>query len=110
VDYSRPQENGNLSDVRWVELTDASGHGLRIQAIDEPLGIGARYYSRATMESVDYSFQMERSPAIHLNIDHRQAGVGGINSWGKEPLEKYKLREQNYRYAYTLSPVWGVQQ
>jgi len=62
------------------------------------------------MQAVDYSFQMERSSMINLNIDHLRAGVGGINSWGKEPLEKYKLREQNYRYAYTLSPVWGVQQ
>lgn len=105
VDYSRPQENGNLSEVRWVELTDDAGTGLRIEAVDTPLGIGARFYSRQTMQAADYSFQMERAPMIHLNIDHRQAGVGGINSWGKEPLEKYRLTSENYAYSFRLTPI-----
>ena len=28
VDYSRPQENGNKTDVRWVALTNDAGVGL----------------------------------------------------------------------------------
>ena len=27
VDYMRPQENGNKTDVRWVKLTNAAGRG-----------------------------------------------------------------------------------
>lgn len=33
VDYSRPQENGNRSGIRWMELTDGGGAGLRIEAL-----------------------------------------------------------------------------
>ena len=29
VDYMRPQENGNKTDVRWVKLTNAAGVGIR---------------------------------------------------------------------------------
>ena len=28
VEYMRPQENGNKTDVRWVKLTNAEGVGL----------------------------------------------------------------------------------
>ena len=29
VEYARPQENGNKTDVRWVELTNEQGIGLQ---------------------------------------------------------------------------------
>ena len=28
VEYMRPQENGNKTDVRWVKLTNAAGVGI----------------------------------------------------------------------------------
>ena len=31
VPYVRPQENGNKEEVRWLELTDGTGHGLRVE-------------------------------------------------------------------------------
>jgi len=105
VDYSRPQENGNLTGVRWITFTDPSGHGIRISSVDAPLSIGARFYSRETMETSKYSFQMERAPAIYLNIDALQAGVGGNTSWGATPLLPYLLKERHYQYSYRLAPV-----
>ncbi len=107
TDYPRPQENGNKTEVRWVALTDANGNGLLVSAEGAPLGIGARHYSRQTIGKSDYSFQMERSPDIFLNIDAAQSGVGGINSWGRTPLEKHRLNETRYSYAYRLRPVKG---
>ena len=44
VSYSRPQENGNKVDVRWVAVTSSSGSGLlakaemAIDAAGEPAG------------------------------------------------------------------------
>jgi beta-galactosidase len=107
TDYSRPQENGNKTAVRWVALTDSSGTGLLVVAEGAPLGIGARHYSQETMRKSDYSFQMERSDDIFLNIDTAQSGVGGINSWGQKPLHKYRLFEKTYRYSYRLLPLAG---
>ena len=45
VDYSRPQENGNKTGVRWAELTDKNGRGLRVVAEDAPLSLSSRFYS-----------------------------------------------------------------
>tara|TARA_X000000950_G_scaffold56528_1_gene68061 strand:- start:1775 stop:2233 length:459 start_codon:yes stop_codon:yes gene_type:complete len=107
VDYPRPQENGNKTDVRWAALTDAKGHGLFIAAEGSPLGVGARFYSTETMRRSKYSFEMQRSDAIHLNIDAGQSGVGGINSWSAAPLEEHRLNEKVYEYAYRLIPFEG---
>lgn len=105
VDYSRPQENGNKVDVRWVSMTDSAGYGLLFFGRRYPLSVGARFYSKDTMESSEYSFQMERSGHIHLNIDHKQLGVGGNNSWGATALEPYQLKDKSYRYTYSMRPV-----
>jgi len=107
TDYSRPQENGNKTDVRWLALTDGKGNGLLVCAEGVPIGIGARHYSAQTMRESDYSFQMERSEDIFLNIDATQSGVGGINSWSAPPLEKHRLNAKTYRYAYRLRPLSG---
>ena len=107
TDYSRPQENGSKTAVRWVALTDGNGDGLRVSAEGALLEIGARHYSQQTMRESGYSFQMERSDDIFLNIDATQSGVGGITSWRATPMEKYRLNQATYRYAYRLVPVSG---
>ncbi len=107
VDYSRPQENGNKTDVRWAALTDRNGFGLLVAGEGAPLGFGARFYSTDTMRTSDYSFQMERSEKIFVNIDAGQSGVGGINSWRWPPLEQHRLNENIYAYAYRLIPLNG---
>mgnify|MGYP001602076231 CR=1 FL=1 len=91
--------------MRWVAFTDESGAGLKGEAAGAPLGIGARHYSASTMRDSKYSFQMERSKNIILNIDAAQSGVGGINSWRATPLEPYRLTEQKYQYSYRLIPI-----
>jgi beta-galactosidase len=107
VDYSRPQENGNKTDVRWVTLTDGKGRGLRFETLDGPVGVGARFYSDATMEATEYSFQMERSGKVFFNIDAHQLGVGGNDSWGATPLENeiYFPRKDRYAYRFRMSPI-----
>jgi beta-galactosidase len=55
VEYMRPQENGNKTDVRWVALTNAQGVGL--MAVGSPaLGVSARRYSKQDMEQAGYTF------------------------------------------------------
>ena len=104
VDYSRPQENANKTDVRWLVLSDKLGNGILVTMEDQPLSIGARFYSINTMESSKYSFQMEQSSGIHLNIDLAQSGVGGINSWGASCLSKYYLDKKEYQYSFRIKP------
>mgnify|MGYP005843511405 CR=1 FL=1 len=103
-DYPRPQENGARSDTRWVSFTDSSGKGILVVG-DPAIMFGAKFYDRETINSSDYSFQMDRSDAIFLNIDLTQMGVGGINSWGAVPVEAYRIQNQPTEYSFRLAPL-----
>ncbi|MEX0275430.1 MAG: hypothetical protein AB3N16_13730, partial [Flavobacteriaceae bacterium] len=42
---------------------------------------------------------------VQLNIDVGQRGVGGDNSWGAKPQEKYMLKgNKEHRYTFYLVP------
>ena len=104
VDYSEPQENGNRSDVRWTSLTDSDGTGLLF--VGAPvLNFSARHYAQEVINDARYSFQMQRSDVIHLNIDHLQMGVGGNNSWGASAMGPYLLKNESMHYHFRMVPV-----
>jgi beta-galactosidase len=42
---------------------------------------------------------------VYLNIDLKQRGVGGDNSWGALPHDPYRLLEKKYAYTYTIKAV-----
>lgn len=109
VDYSQPQENGNKTDVRWVALTNAQGTGL-LAVGQIPLSVAAREYSNEEMDAADYSWKLKPSESIHLHLDHKQMGVGGIDSWTLNalPLPQYRIpSDEPYSYRYRLSPIAG---
>ncbi len=104
IDYSRPQENGNREETRWISFTDKVGKGLLF--IGNPvINASARHYARNEMKKTKYSFQMKRSDFIHLNIDMAQTGVGGNNSWGATPMKDYILRNISRSYTFRMIPL-----
>ena len=104
VDYSRPQENGNREDVRWVAFTDKNSNGLLFQG-EPTISFGAKHYTTETMEKCKYSFQMERSKSLLINLDYGQSGMGGINSWGKPAMEKYWLLNKPMTVTFRMLPI-----
>jgi len=107
VEYARPQENGNKVDVRWVELTNAQGIGLRAEGLPL-LSVGARHFRAGDLEQAPYSIDLAKRPETYLNLDLAQMGVGGIDSWTKlaYPMEAYRLdANQPHTYRVRLVPV-----
>jgi beta-galactosidase len=106
--YPSPQENGNRTDTRWLSLTNAEGIGLLVSGMDV-FDFSALHYaiSDLTLEGAGrkHVHELQARPAIYLNIDYRQTGVGGINSWGARPLSKYTLWAGNYTYSFKISPL-----
>ena len=107
VEYMRPQENGNKTGVRWIALTNAQGAGL-LAVGAQPLSVAARHFSKEEIERSAYTFQMVRQPEVFLNLDLKQMGAGGIDSWSPNayPVERYRIPsgvERSYRYR--LTPV-----
>ncbi len=107
--YIRPQENAYRTDTRWVSFTDESGTGFLIQG-DTPLCFNAQYYSRdqycnEPRKDFKHTYDLVKEENITLNIDHKQMGVGGDNSWGARTHEEYRVLPHEYYYSFTIRPV-----
>jgi beta-galactosidase len=106
-EFSQPQENGNKVDVRWVALTNKNGIGLRATGLPL-LSVSAYHFPKNEIEQADYSFKMTRRPQIYLNLDLKQMGVGGVDTWTPNayPLDSYRIHsDQPNSYKYRLTPV-----
>jgi beta-galactosidase len=102
--YVRPQENGNKTDVRWMALTDSKAAGLL--AVGMPvLDVSAWPFTMADLEQARHINELPRRDIITVNLDYRQMGVGGDDSWGARPHSEYTLPAQSYSYSFRLRPV-----
>jgi beta-galactosidase len=100
--YVWPQENGNRTEVRWVSLVSADGSGIKIEGL--PLvDISAWPYRMADLERGGHIHEPESLDIITFNVDYRQMGVGGDNSWGARTHPQYTLPPKPYTYRFRLS-------
>ncbi|HRX86286.1 MAG TPA: glycoside hydrolase family 2 TIM barrel-domain containing protein [Phycisphaerae bacterium] len=103
ADYSRPGETGNKTDVRWAALTGKNGAGLLV--VGAPLlSVNALPYATSDLEAARHPCALPRRDFVTLNIDLRQMGVGGDDSWGAQPHEEYRIPAQPYAYRFRLRP------
>jgi beta-galactosidase len=56
---------------------------------------------RGTMHPVD----LTENNFVELNVDLKQMGVGGDDSWGARPHPQYSLPPQNYSYRFRMRPL-----
>ena len=118
--YVRPQENGNKTDVRWATFANENGEGIMFSGF---LSLNA---SRFKPENFDDGFDRSKAGTlkaprktkkamhttdlvkqelIHIDIDHIQMGVAGENSWGAQPLKKYRIEPKKYTYHFLMTPL-----
>ena len=103
TEYSKPQENGNKIDVRWLAVTNKAGVGLL--AVGMPhLSAAVRHYTHEDIWNAAHTYELARRPETYVNLDDRQMGVGGDDSWGALAHEPYRLPAKAYRYRFRLRP------
>ncbi|MBW8000967.1 MAG: DUF4981 domain-containing protein [Planctomycetes bacterium] len=101
--YVRPQENANRTDVRWAAFTNKNGSGILVTGLPL-LNISAWPYTMKTLENAKHPFELLQAQNITLNLDYRQMGVGGDDSWGAHTHPQYTLPPKVYSYAFRLTP------
>ncbi len=118
--YSRPQETGNKTDVRWMEVTSkemtlkATGQQL-LNASVWPFGMkeidfnsneGAQSASGLVPVTKKHGADIKIGKTVQWNIDFLQMGVGGDTSWGRKVHKEYTIpANKTYQYSFTITPT-----
>jgi len=107
--YADPQESGNRTGVRWAKITADEGDVMRVDALGENLLEMACYpVPAANIEFAMHPAELFEAPTYPeictVNIDHRQSGLGGTNSWGALPLPRYQITpDKAYEWSFMLN-------
>ncbi|MDH6305391.1 beta-galactosidase [Parabacteroides sp. PF5-5] len=109
--YVRAQETANKTDVRWTALQNTSGEGILVKAATEPLSVSAWNFSMEDIRYIPSTVQrihggsIEKKDMVWLNIDNKQMGVGGDNTWGAQTHPEYTITPVARCYEFYLIPV-----
>ena len=111
-DYVRPQESGNHTDVRWFEVLNSDGRGLRFYG-NAPMEASALPYLTSQLDDGPHkdkawgrhSGDLVAPGITQVHIQQRQFGLGCVNSWGAWPREEYRLPYKDYDFTFAIKPV-----
>jgi beta-galactosidase len=109
-EYARPQENGTRIDTKKLILKDDKGRGIIFE------GLPKFSFSIHQNSVSDYDGGIEKAQK-HLNdikpkdliqviIDKKQMGVGGDDSWGAKPHQKYMINSDDFTHSYKITPIF----
>jgi len=124
--YVEPQESGNRTETRWVSFTNDRGFGILIKGLEREyprtgdyidikynvidtglrtIDFSAWHFKMEELEKNKHPYQIKTSEDITVNIDYKQMGVGGDDSWLAWPHKQYQLpSEKFYYYQFLLIP------
>lgn len=119
--YSRPQETGNKTDVRWITLSNGK-ISLKAQSDNHLLNSSTWPFS---MKELDFNTEKDGAASasglvpvtkkhgadikigntVQWNIDYQQMGVGGDNSWRAHVHDEYTIEPKLFTYSFTIQPM-----
>ncbi len=117
--YSRPQETGNKTDVRWAQVEsqniklkttsqsvfNTSVWPFTMKELDFNSDEGGISASGLVPVTKKHGADIKIGNSIQWNIDFNQMGVGGDTSWGRLVHKKYTIpANKTYTYSFTITP------
>ncbi len=117
--YPRPQETGNKTAVRWMELQaddlsiritgdtllNASVWPFAMTELDfDPDTDGGESASGLVPVTKRHGADIRIGETVQWNIDYLQMGVGGDTSWGRKVHKQYTIPPKPYNYSFIISP------
>ncbi|HEY5508358.1 MAG TPA: glycoside hydrolase family 2 TIM barrel-domain containing protein, partial [Paludibacter sp.] len=102
--YIQPQETGNHIETDWMKIVNKDNVGLLI--VGDKFEFSALRYTPFEMETKLHPYELLKNANTILNINYKQMGVGGDNSWGALPHDEFLIQPTaNYSYTYRIIPV-----
>ncbi len=96
VNYVRPQEHGNHTEVRWLSIGDL------VFRSDE-FEFCVSQYSTAALDKAEHTNELVSDNKTHLRIDYKVSGIGS-DSCGYQLEKRYRLDEKNIEFAFSITP------
>jgi beta-galactosidase len=91
-------------------MTNKDSQGLL--AVGMPLlNVSCWPYTMADLEKAEHTYDLGKRDTITVNLDYKQMGVGGDDSWSEHarPHPEYRLGAQPYSYRFRLRPLRGTE-
>ena len=98
VNYVRPQEHGNHTEVRQLQI------GKLEFTSETGMDINVSRYSTQTLNVAEHTDELVEDEKVHVRIDYKVSGIGS-NSCGPGLEEKYRLGEKKIRFSFTIRPI-----
>ena len=87
--YLLPQECGNRTGVRWAEITNDRGRGLKLWLNGGEFS--ALPWTPHELENAQHRYELPPVCYTVLKMSSRQMGVGGDDSWGARTHPEYLI-------------------
>ena len=87
--YLMPQECGNRTGVRWAEITNAKGQGLKLWLNGGEFS--ALPWTPHEIENAAHGWELPPVNYTVLKMSARQMGIAGDDSWGARTHPEYLL-------------------
>lgn len=106
--YVNPQECGNRTGVRYVQVTDEKGTGVQFACVEEPFEMSVLPYSAAELETAMHLEELKEPSYTWVRIAAKQMGVGGDDSWGSPVHKEFRINpKEPMTLAFTIRPLGG---
>jgi beta-galactosidase len=104
--YVVPQECGNRAGVRWLEVTDEGGAGLRVDMDGAPLEISVLPYTAGELASARHPDELPPVTYTVLDVAARRMGVGGDDGWGARTHPEFLIDgEAPHAFSFVIRPL-----
>jgi beta-galactosidase len=103
IPYVRPQENGGHAAVRWFELTNGAGNGLRF-AMSKPAQVSVTPNRDAELADATHDVEVKACGNTVVHIDAAHRGVGTA-SCGPDTLDKYIVKTGVHTWEWTVTQI-----
>lgn len=100
VPYIVPQDHGQRTGVRRLDMLKPNQGGVRIQAL-EPMGFSIQQYSLPELWRCMHADHLKKDSVNHLYLDGAVRGVGTATC-GPDTLERYRVRPGIHRLCLTF--------
>ncbi len=103
--YIKPQDSGNRCDVRYAEITNDEGKGLRINALDKCFNFNANHFTLGMLKKAKHIEDIPDENTTFMAVDGFVRGTGS-NSCGPLPLKEYQIAFGcTLRYEFEIEPI-----